>query len=102
MKRLKHVKLFEEVETTSELDKNAEYYCALPISSDRKDRIYVKVKYLGKNKDGELIVSPVQEVRFIHDSGTAHERENSFRAGNHYSTSMQFMLSSSFAPLEKK
>lgn len=97
MKRLKHVKLFEEVETTSELDKNAEYYCALPISSDGKDRIYVKVKYLGKNKEGELIVSPVQEVRFIND-----EKTNSFGAGNHYSTSMQYMLSSSFAPLEKK
>ena len=50
---------------------------------------------MGKSKDGEIIVSPIEEFRFMADG-----RTNSFGAGKHYGTSIEFMLTSTFAPIK--
>jgi len=70
--------------------------CALPIDSAGKNRVYVKVKFLGKGNDGGLVVSPLEEVRFITDG-----RTNSFGTGKQYNTSTEFMLTEDFRPIQQ-
>ena len=95
MRKLKYVKLFENNEET-ELKKEEVYLAALPIDSTEKNRVLIKVKFLGKSKDGEIIVTPTEEVRFMVDG-----RTNSFGAGKQFGTSMEFMFTSKFEPLKK-
>ena len=92
---MRHIMKFNENTEETPLKKEEVYMAALPMDSERKNRAYIKVKYLGKSKDGEIIVSPIEEFRFMADG-----RTNSFGAGKHYITSMEFMLTSTFAPIK--
>ena len=90
--RQKHQGLLKE----EELKTGEGYYCALPIDSTGKNRVYVKVKFLGKSKDGELIVTPLEEVRFMVDG-----RNNAFGEGKQFGTSMEFMLTKTFGSMKE-
>lgn len=86
--------LVKQILKEEELKKNETYMCALPMDSTEKHRIYVKVKFIGTDNDGGLIVSPLEEVRYMVDGKT-----NSFASGKQYNTSMEFMLGEDFASL---
>jgi hypothetical protein len=87
--------IVKQIIKEEEVKPNQSYMCALPIDSAGKNRVYVKVKFLGKGNDGGLVVSPLEEVRFITDG-----RTNSFGTGKQYNTSIEFMLTEDFRPIQ--
>jgi len=87
--------IVKQIIKEEEVKPNQTYMCALPLDSAGKNRVYVKVKFLGKSNDGSLVVSPLEEVRFITDG-----RSNSFGVGKQYNTSMEFILTEDFRPIQ--
>jgi hypothetical protein len=88
--------IVKQIIKEEEVKPNQTYMCALPLDSAGKNRVYVKVKFLGKSNDGGLVVSPLEEVRFIIDG-----RSNSFGIGKQYNTTIEFMLTETFGPVQQ-
>jgi hypothetical protein len=64
------------------------YTASMVTDSTGKNRMDVKVKFLGKSNDGELIITPIQDVRYKNsESG----QENEFRKDNQYGIEPEYL-----------
>lgn len=66
------------------------YTASMPTSSDRKERIDVKVKVLGKDRSNEdkFIVTPLEDKDYINP---VSNQQNRFEKGKHYGVEAEFI-----------
>ncbi len=67
-------------------EQGKEYTAMLPIDSSGKYRVGVKCKYIGKSRDGEIVVTPLETVQFMNDGKTGEHSE-----GKQFGTTLEFL-----------